>query len=53
MDGLKKGRTVYVRKPGMSEKNDNNCLIHQGAVAVDLNGKVLSQQVVGLPSLFD
>ena len=52
IDGLKKGRTIYVRKPGVSEKNDNNYLIQHGAVAVDLNGKVVSQQVVSSPTLF-
>jgi len=39
MDGLKKRRTVYVRKPEISEKNDNHILIQNGAVAVDMNGK--------------
>jgi predicted Rossmann fold nucleotide-binding protein DprA/Smf involved in DNA uptake len=38
MDGLKKGRTVYVRKPDASEKNDNNLLIQNGAVPVDFEG---------------
>ena len=38
MDGLKKGRTVYVRKPEPTEKNDNLVLIQNGAVAVDMNG---------------
>jgi predicted Rossmann fold nucleotide-binding protein DprA/Smf involved in DNA uptake len=38
MDGLKKGRIVYVRKPDVSEKNDNAILIQQGALAVDLFG---------------
>jgi predicted Rossmann fold nucleotide-binding protein DprA/Smf involved in DNA uptake len=38
MDGLKKGRTIYVRKPNISEENDNNLLIRQGAVAVDFYG---------------
>jgi predicted Rossmann fold nucleotide-binding protein DprA/Smf involved in DNA uptake len=38
VDGLKKGRLVFVRQPEASEKNDNNLLIQQGAVAVDING---------------
>jgi predicted Rossmann fold nucleotide-binding protein DprA/Smf involved in DNA uptake len=38
MDGLKKGRIIYVRQPDASEKNDNNYLIGQGAVAVDFEG---------------
>jgi predicted Rossmann fold nucleotide-binding protein DprA/Smf involved in DNA uptake len=39
IDGLKKGRTIYVRQPDLSEKNENNLLIQKGAVAVDFNGK--------------
>ena len=38
IDGLKKGRTIYVRKPDVSEKNDNNFLIQSGALPVDFNG---------------
>ena len=38
MDGLKKGRTVYVRKPVTTEKNDNHILIQNGASAVDFEG---------------
>jgi predicted Rossmann fold nucleotide-binding protein DprA/Smf involved in DNA uptake len=38
MSGLKMGRTIYVRKPEQSEKNDNHLLIQNGAVAVDFNG---------------
>jgi predicted Rossmann fold nucleotide-binding protein DprA/Smf involved in DNA uptake len=38
VDGLKKGRTVYVRQPENSEENDNLLLIQKGAVAVDFNG---------------
>ncbi len=42
MDGLKKGRTIYVRKPDISEKNDNNFLIQNGGIAVDTNGNKLN-----------
>lgn len=42
MDGLKKGRMIYVRKPDAPEKNDNFILIQNGAVAVDLDGKPTS-----------
>jgi predicted Rossmann fold nucleotide-binding protein DprA/Smf involved in DNA uptake len=38
IDGLKKGRTIYVRKPDVTEKNDNNLLIQQGAVAITFDG---------------
>jgi len=60
MDGLKKGRTIYVRKPDTSEKNDNNFLIQSGAVAVDFNGNKLNNYevkeeytlIVAEPTLF-
>jgi len=38
IDGIRKGRTIYVRKPDPTEKNANNILIQKGAVPVDLNG---------------
>ena len=38
MNGLKRGRTVYVRKPEATEKNDNLVLIQNGAIAVDFDG---------------
>ncbi|MDR1129502.1 MAG: DNA-processing protein DprA [Prevotellaceae bacterium] len=46
MDGLKKGRIIYVRKPDASEKNDNDFLIQNGAVAVDFNGNKLNDYEV-------
>ena len=60
MDGLKKGRTIYVRKPDTSEKNDNNFLIQSGAVAVNFNGNKLNNYevkeeytlIVAEPTLF-
>ena len=52
MDGLKKGRTVYVRKPGASEKNDNTVLIQNGAVAVDFNGNVVINKEYKQAELF-
>lgn len=38
VDGLRKGRKIFVRKPESSEKNANNLLIHKGAIPVDFNG---------------
>lgn len=38
IDGLKKGRKIYVRKPEVLERNDNLILIQNGAIAVDKNG---------------
>jgi DNA protecting protein DprA len=39
MDGLKKGRKVFIRKPESEEKNINNLLIMNGAIPVDLFGE--------------
>jgi predicted Rossmann fold nucleotide-binding protein DprA/Smf involved in DNA uptake len=38
VDGLRKKRTIYVRKPEPEEKNANNLLIQKGAIAVDFSG---------------
>lgn len=43
IDGLKKGRKIYVRKPESTEKNANEILIHKGAVPVDFNGNELTK----------
>jgi predicted Rossmann fold nucleotide-binding protein DprA/Smf involved in DNA uptake len=42
MDGLKKGRQIYVRNPDPTEKNDNLYLIQCGAIAVDFDGNQVS-----------
>jgi DNA processing protein len=39
MDGLKKGRTIFVRSPEPHEKNANSLLIGMGAIPVDFHGK--------------
>lgn len=41
MDGLRKNRKIYVRKPDLDENNANNLLIQKGAIAVDFNGNPL------------
>lgn len=41
VDGLRKNRKIYVRKPGANENNANNLLIQKGAIAVDFNGNPL------------
>lgn len=46
IDGLKKGRTVYVRKSGEKEKNANNLLIQKGAIPVDFDGNPLLTETV-------
>jgi len=44
MNGLRKGRTVYVRSPNPDEVNANNLLILKGAIPVDMNGKPLESE---------
>jgi predicted Rossmann fold nucleotide-binding protein DprA/Smf involved in DNA uptake len=44
MDGLRKGRTIYVRKPNSREKNANNILISKGGKAVDIEGNLSSYE---------
>lgn len=41
-DGLRKKRTIYVRYPDKSENNANLLLIQKGALAVDIDGNVLT-----------
>lgn len=41
IDGLRKGRKIFVRKPEANEKNANIILIQKGAIPVDLNGNEL------------
>lgn len=43
VDGLRKGRKIFVRKPEPTEKNANLILIQKGAVPVDFNGNGLSK----------
>lgn len=38
IDGLRKKRTIYVRKPNVNERNANILLIQKGATAVDNQG---------------
>jgi len=41
LDGLKKGREIYIRKPDENEKNANSILIGKGGTAIDINGNVI------------
>ncbi len=43
VDGLRKGRKIFVRKPEQNEKNANLILIQKGAVSVDFNGNELTK----------
>ena len=60
IDGLRKGRTVYVRKPNEAEVNANNQLIEKGAIPVNMSGEVFqpkeenSESIIeGEPQLFN
>ncbi len=44
VDGLRKGRKIFVRNPDINEKNANLLLIRRGAVSVDFDGRVLPQK---------
>lgn len=43
VDGLRKGRKIFVRKPESNEKNANLILIQKGAVPVDFNGNKITK----------
>jgi predicted Rossmann fold nucleotide-binding protein DprA/Smf involved in DNA uptake len=43
VDGLRKGRKIFVRKPGQNEKNANLLLIQKGAISVDFNGNEINK----------
>ena len=45
IDGLRKGRVIYVRQPDPAETNANQKLIDKGAVAVDFTGKVIVKEL--------
>lgn len=42
IDGLRKGRKIYVRKPEPNENNANMLLIQKGAIPVDFDGNEFS-----------
>lgn len=44
IDGLRKGRVIYIRQPQLNEKNANNILISKGAVSVDFEGLKIEKQ---------
>ena len=53
IDGLRKGRKIYVRKPDSNEENANILLIQKGAIPVNFNGlevinKIYSEQFITL-----
>lgn len=48
IDGLRKGRVIYIRNPQVNEKNANNILISKGAVPVDFDGSKIEEHYAGL-----
>lgn len=51
LDGIKRGRKVFVRFATVDEKNANNYLISRGAVPVDMTGKVIEKDKISLTSV--
>jgi DNA processing protein len=56
VDGLKRSRKIYVRKPDDNENNANEKLIEMGGIPVDFNGKAtednyLLNQKITFPSV--
>ncbi|MCC8088821.1 MAG: DNA-processing protein DprA [Rikenellaceae bacterium] len=45
MDGLRRNRIIHVRYPESGEKNANSLLIDRGALAVDLEGFVINDDI--------
>lgn len=48
IDGLRKNRKIYVREPGIGEKNANNLLIQKGAIPVDIDGNAIQNYEVAI-----
>jgi DNA protecting protein DprA len=46
IDGLRKNRKIFVRKPEANEKNANDLLIEKGAIPVDFDGKPIENYQV-------
>ncbi len=46
IDGLRKKRIIYVRKPNLNENNANNLLIQKGAKPVDIYGNIIEHQTI-------
>lgn len=44
VDGLRKGRTIFVRQPEAGERNANMQLFEMGATLVDANGQICNEK---------
>lgn len=46
LNGIKRGRKVYVRKAGTEENNANNLLISKGAIPMDDRGNMIKTEII-------
>ncbi len=53
LDGLKRGRKIYVRYPEPKEKNANLKLVELGALAVNMDGEIVDSKVLTSKELFE
>jgi len=53
IDGLKRGRKIYVRYPEVKEKNANLKLVEMGAVPVNMEGDMVDLKSKFLPESFE
>lgn len=53
LDGLKRGRKIYVRFPETNEKNANLKLVELGALPVNMNGEVIYSEIKTQADLFE
>lgn len=53
VDGLRKGRKIFVRQPEPTETNANHLLIGKGAIPVDFNGNEISKdyEITDIPEM--
>ena len=49
IDGLRKGRNVFVRNPSKTEKNGNIHLIQKGCTPIDIDGSVVEVNIPKIP----
>ena len=53
IDGLRKKRKIYVRKPEPTEETANELLIEKGAIPVDINGNLILDETAVLAKELD
>lgn len=50
IDGIRKGRKIYIRNPESTEKNANHILIQKGATPIDMMGNEVKETYVSTSS---